>query len=125
MFKISRCYFQQTICQRPELKYILHDPDSITQFVWNDGSPVISTGQLLGHLCRLCHDSQWTDITCWMAVWFICQKLQVCPVEYLHQEILSVKRGPECNFYSFKDQMGITTSKLNNAETELKYLHDN
>lgn len=69
-------------------------------------------------LWRQLSDLEWADSGCTTGDWFICQKLQNWPFEYLQQAILGVRREMERNVKSFTEQIEKT-----NANVE--YLNEN
>lgn len=114
---------------------------SETEFDWNDGSPVeVYTNwavgrpsievrkpcvQMQSELSRKLSDMKWADSGCTTGDWFICQKLQPWPFEHLQKAILGIRRQMEYNVNSLTNQMTDMTTKLNIANTQLKYLHEN
>lgn len=116
-------------------------PGSETEFDWNDGSAVKrytnwavgrpsadarrTCVQMQTDLSRRISDLEWADIGCTTGDWFICQKLQSWPFEYLQEAILDARREMEYNVHIFTDEVTALTTMLNDANTELKDLHEN
>lgn len=114
---------------------------SETEFDWSDGSPVQAYTnwevgrpstevrkpcvQMQSRISRGISDMKWSDSGCTTGDWFICQKLQPWPFDYLQRAILAIRRQMEYNVNSITNQMIDLTTKLNVANTELKYLQDN
>ncbi|XP_037047875.1 uncharacterized protein LOC119082462 [Bradysia coprophila] len=117
--------------------------DSETEYDWNDGTAVYrftnwAAGFPLVEPEKSCvmmqaewsrpfgiSDLEWSNVACTDGGHFFCQKMQTWPVEYLQKAILNARRNKEDHVYSFTDQLSDLTTKLNNANTELKYVHDN
>ncbi|KAJ6639569.1 Macrophage mannose receptor 1 [Pseudolycoriella hygida] len=120
-------------------------PDNGSEFVWHDGTPVLrytnwapdrpsaderrSCVQMQPEiLSRPFSESvglEWVDLPCSIGGWFVCQKLQTWPTDYLQTAVLEARRAMERNVNSFTDSLVEMTDRFNAAKTELKYLQDN
>lgn len=119
-------------------------PGNENEFKWSDGSSVArfanwAVGRPSDDVRRSCvqmqselsssieqvPDLEWSDIACTVGNWFICQKLQMWPFENLQRAIISSRREMEYNVDSITDHLTVITTRLNNVNSELKYLHDN
>lgn len=95
--------------------------NSITEFDWNDGTPVerftnwaigrpsdvVSRSCMLmqSKLSKRLYEMEWVDVSCTNGNWFICERMQIWPIEQFQRVILSIRREVQYLTDSFTNQM--------------------